>query len=719
MAEYYLNVNGNLQKSQTINLTIDANTAYATVCWVGTVVNSGDCISDVSETYCESVYVGLNDSCEVERYVNGTINWNGCVITYKITQSKNTDCDDCGSNTTSCELIDAYVSPYYVPSSATTTTVFYQYWETVKNNCEVVSRKRKFGSKEVTLSPSPSSVACDSDDRTINVPSITYSTACGSGTISGLKCYVQKQENCCDQQAKYFYTLTKNDTPSCNGGTIKFNKIKQNGNVCYEINDIFYSPQKVDASGGTVDFFIDYKKTIYEDCKRKISYGRCQDSVNIGGCVGRECCKERVKTIPYTWEGHTLCDGGNVVNLKITQKKDVTYTGDCKCDVPPDKGYCVDVHSIKRYYKLGDGTWEEINPLHPHIFPYYGGTMKVSWIYSAITVGDDCYVDISSGNTWEDFIEIPPYEGDECDGVDYVTIQYVFKKSPCAFDEATKAMLPPNICGESCYIEADKEFVYGCNGAEADFTVKKDESSCTNEFSIEYEQDRRPCSDICDSCFNKFNIELGSGGTDTVTDTASCNIALVEDTKPSWLNVTVNGRDVSYSAPMNRGSNRSGGVTFKLRNHDCYDTIIVTQPGSNEEVDPSPTDPTIVCNCDTAVFEAYSTPKDLNKKGGEHIAIGSYIFNDCIHNVATDTSCGYDITHNTQVDCNGGNVVFTSTSTGGTGFITDVTFEDGAIYGTVSENTTGSDRTCDIKILCDVEGCDSKTTQITVKQKGK
>ena len=258
-----------------------------------------------------------------------------------------------------------------------------------------------------------------------------------------------------------------------------------------------------------------------------------------------------------------------------------------------------------------------------------------------------------------------------------------------------------------------------CNGGNVNFYVEKDKSTCTNRFYIEYQQDRKPCSDTCESCLNLFNIELDSGGTIISSDTASCDISLVEDTKPSWLNVTVNGRNVSYSAPMNKGSNRSGGVTFKLKNHDCYDTIIVTQVGSNEEVDPYPVDPTIVCNCDTAVFEAYSTPKDLNKKGGEHIAIGSYIFNDCIHDVTADTSCGYDITYDTQVDCNGGDVVFTSTSTGGTSFITDITFEDGAIYGTVSENTTSEDRTCDIKILCDVEGCESKSAQITVKQKGK
>ena len=289
MAEYYLNVNGNLQKSQTINLTIDANTAYATVCWVGTVVNSGDCISDVSETYCESVYVGINTPCSPERLVSGTTYWHSCRITYKITQSENTNCDNCGDPITTCELIDAYVSPYYVPSSSTTTTVFYQYWETVKDDCKVLSRKRRFGSKEVTLSPRPSTIPCTAEtisDRTVGVGDVEY---CG-GTISGLTCYVEKPENCCDHD---------------------------DNDACYEINDIFYSPQKVDASGGTVDFFFDYKKTTYKDCKKKYSYGRFQDSIYIDECIDNACCKERVKTIPYIWNGHTLCNGGNTVNLNI------------------------------------------------------------------------------------------------------------------------------------------------------------------------------------------------------------------------------------------------------------------------------------------------------------------------------------------------------------------------------------------------------------------
>ncbi len=689
MAAYRLrNENGVLVTALTINFSVDANTAYAPVCWIGVITDTSGCIGDDYQTYCESIYIGVNTSCSNEKTISGTINWNGCTITYIITQSKSTDCEDCGSSVSECELIDAYVSPYYVPSSARTTTVYYQYWETIKNACKVLSRKRKSSSQEVSIDTS--GVACTDDERTIDVPNVDY--ACG--TIGGLKCYVQKPDNCCDHE---------------------------DDETCYEVSDIFYNPQKVDSSGGTVDFFIDYKKTTYKDCKKKYSYGRFQDSIDVRGCIGRECCKERIKTIPYTWSGHTLCNGKSTINLKIPQKRDIAYTGDCSCNVPSDKGYCVDVHSVKRYHKLGDDTWEEINPLHPYVFPYYGGTMKVSWEYSAITVGDDCYVDITSGNTWEDYIEIMPYSGSVCDGVDYVTINYVFKKSPCAFDEATKTMLPPNLCGEGCYIEADKEFLYGCNGGEANFTIKKDERACTNEFDIEYQQYRKPCSDTCESCFSKFNIELGSGGTDTVTDTATCDITLIENTKPSWLNIAVNGRSVSYSAPINKGSNREGGVTFKLRGEECYDTIIIRQPGSNEEKDPSDTDPTIECNCDTAVFEAYSSPRDLDKNGGTRLIIGSYIFNDCIENISCAESGGYDISYNTQLDCEGGEAIFTATPRGGGGgatFISNVTFEDGAIYGTASQNTTSQDRTCEINITYDIKDCGSGTATISVKQKG-
>ena len=104
MAAYRLrNENGVLVTAQTISFSVDANTAYAPVCWIGVITDTSGCIGDDDQTYCESIYIGLNTSCSNEKTISDTINWNGCTIKYIITQSKSTDCEDCGSNTTSCE----------------------------------------------------------------------------------------------------------------------------------------------------------------------------------------------------------------------------------------------------------------------------------------------------------------------------------------------------------------------------------------------------------------------------------------------------------------------------------------------------------------------------------------------------------------------------------------------------------------------------------------
>ena len=114
MVEYWLNKNGTLQKSQTINITVDADSAYATVCWVGVIRNTDGCIGDDAQNYCESIYIGVNTSCTDDKQSSGTIRWNGCTITYNITQKRRDDCEDCGNCAIFYELIDAYVNQYYV-----------------------------------------------------------------------------------------------------------------------------------------------------------------------------------------------------------------------------------------------------------------------------------------------------------------------------------------------------------------------------------------------------------------------------------------------------------------------------------------------------------------------------------------------------------------------------------------------------------------------------
>ena len=126
--KHYLKVGGNSRATeQDIILNVDCDSTYVNVCWLGVITNEEACFGDDVQTYCESIYIGVNTSCSEEKEVNGTITWYDCIITYKIIQSKRTDCEDCGSNTSTCELIDAYVSPYYVSTDTTATTVYYQY----------------------------------------------------------------------------------------------------------------------------------------------------------------------------------------------------------------------------------------------------------------------------------------------------------------------------------------------------------------------------------------------------------------------------------------------------------------------------------------------------------------------------------------------------------------------------------------------------------------
>ena len=655
--KHYLKVGDNSRATeQDIILNVDCDSTYVNVCWLGVITNEEACFGDDVQTYCESIYIGVNTSCSEEKEVNGTIPWYDCIITYKIIQSKRTDCKDCGSVVTSCQLINAYVNPYYVSYDDRRTTIYYQYWETLKDNCKVISRTIRNASREVSINPS--TVSCTASTRTISVPSIDY---CG-GRIEGLSCYVQKPDNCCDQS----------------------------GNEdCYEIGDIYYNPQKVDSSGGTVDFYFDYKKNTFKDCKKTESFGRFQDSVMIQRCVGNECCKEKTITKTYNWTNHTLCSGGNQIKLEIKRKKDLNYTGQCKCEVDnPDIGYCVNMQSIKKYYKNNRNVWTEITDSNPYVFPYYGGTMKVSWQYSAITVYDNCTSAVTKGNIWEDYVDILPYVGTDCDdGIpDSARIEYTFKKSPCSFKEDAKEILPENICSGN---------------------------NCKNVFHIDYEQYKKPCSDTCNSCLTKFNINFDSGETSS-SDTAICDVTL--SSKPEWVDVSVNGRNVTYSVLENSGSTRNGGVLFKLDGDDCYDTVIIKQTGARKNSDTHPDDPTIECNCESAFFEVYPPTNELDKNGGERKTIGTYIYNDCITNVTGDSGCY--ITIDNELDCDGGNANFTI-NTGGKIFINNVTFEEGMIYATVDKNTTNKSRSCSITITYDIKDCSGGGhANLTVTQKG-
>ena len=244
---YYLKVNGSSRESaQTISITVDYDSAYVDVCWLGVITDESECFGDDVQTYCESIYIGVND-CEEKTY-EGTIEWHDCVITYIIIQNPDPNCTSCDKTAPPCELIDYYVSPYYIPyKTASKAKVYYSYWEYSVDEeiCEII-RSKNDKNVEVNFTEAETDIKCDADSRILK-KSVSLSCV-GNKTFDF---YVQMPDNCCD-------------TPS---GT------------CYEISDVYYVDSNgslitdVDPSGETIYFCFDYKKVETDDkCNTKTSF---------------------------------------------------------------------------------------------------------------------------------------------------------------------------------------------------------------------------------------------------------------------------------------------------------------------------------------------------------------------------------------------------------------------------------------------------------------
>ena len=747
---YYLKVNGSSRESaQTISITVDYDSAYVDVCWLGVITDESECFGDDVQTYCESIYIGVND-CEEKTY-EGTIEWHDCVITYIIIQNPDPNCTSCDKTAPPCELIDYYVSPYYIPyKTASKAKVYYSYWEYSVDEeiCEII-RSKNDKNVEVNFTEAETDIKCDADSRILK-KSVSLSCV-GNKTFDF---YVQMPDNCCD-------------TPS---GT------------CYEISDVYYVDSNgslitdVDPSGETIYFCFDYKKVETDDkCNTKTSFGRFDGRAQnvpwgISGCVESECCRISGITSGYTWTNHKSCETEEdiIVPLSIRRRKDVNYSGDCSNVCEPDTGYCVENKTVTTYYKdTSNGEWtpwghliynettkeweckwcewewkkdeekwvckRDIDAKDAHKIPYYGGSMMATWEYSAITVYDDCTSGVTSGNVYEDIVDILPYSaeteddcydetkcynvtlksqgGNKCDGghaefkaeentsqQKYVSkeIEYVFKKSPCEMNDSAKLILPTSLV-----------------------ECPSGETKC-NEFAICYLQDKIPCNDDCITCVTTSRYKLTASSESSFTDSYSdCELILIDN--PYWISIEVSSDKIKYTVEANKGSDREGGVTFQVNGMDCYDTVIIWQHGDDSEVDPHPVDPDVKCDCANATFEVYPTSKKLPSKGGSNIPIGSYIYDDCDVevNVEGGTTCSISSSVS-SLDCNG-DVQFTVSSGDGDipSWLSKIKCEDGFIRADVTKNTDEEhERTCNLTIKYSIDGkeCTSKKQTLTVTQ---
>jgi hypothetical protein len=715
--KYYLKVNGSSRATQqTINLRVDYDSAYVNVCWLGVITDEGACFGDDVQTYCESVYIGIN-GCS-ERTSRGSIDWHGCTINYVIVQEPDPNCENCSPTTCSCEKISSYISPHILSVRSQTLSGITDYWFTTEDACGNINRTKK---TNVTTFPCPdiTEYNCKKEDRNKDISWHFSDGDCSSCSFTLTDtCYVAMPDNCCD-------------TPT---GT------------CYEISDIYYVNSAgtlindVSPSGETIWFYFDYKKIeTDEDCNTKTSFGRFDGRAQdikwiISGCTGSGCCKSHKETSGYTWTNHKSCveEGVDVVvPLSITRRKDVNYTGDCSSVCEADTGYCVDVSSIKKFYKDTFGNW--ITVTDDYAFPHYGGSMKVVWEYSAITVYDDCSSGVTSGNTYEDIIDILPYSaesetdcydeskcynlaltsqtGNRCNGGSanfsatkntsqqkYADrkVDYIFKKSPCDIKEEAKSALPPSLV-----------------------TCTEGQKKC-NEFEVTYKQDKTPCKDNCDTCVTTSRYRLQETTSSSFTDSYSgCELKLIDH--PNWVSVNVGGNSISYSVEANEGSDREGGVTFQVNGMNCYDTVIIWQKGANNDEDEHDEDPVVECDCDNATFSVYPA-NILPGNGGSNLVIGSYIYDDCVTSISVEGGggeCSYTVTYSPISDCS---LQATATKHSGgeiPSWIQNVTYRDGFIYaGTITPNDSSqSERTATLQVSFSTEkGACPRTESLTVTQ---
>ena len=629
---YRVLVNGSApSETNRVIANIEATDVSALICWVGIIDNDNKCNPYSGEqTYCETVYVGENTTASARTFED-TLDWHGETVWYTIYQSSAATQEECTTKTYCSGGTNVWISPYVVTKEAGGHDIkFYTEYSaitvTICDGISTITNIEKITSSGCPITDSEgfsaktefeaalSSKTCSDTDRTISascrlidiVPCLSATT--DSSTTVSATCYLQEDEECCD-----------------NSGT----------SVCYKIGDIVYSPSSVPFSGGDVYYSFDYKKLTTTNCMTSVKNGTYISSTpwHISGrTVGEqdECLRKQVTSsfTPSFADFMTCVDSASTITLSVWQGKNTTACTEETCD--ECLGYIIDGASIGQSAYTSNGTWERIgNSGATHTFPSYGGQLRVEWKYSAITRYDDCSYSITSGNTWTDIKQISPsdecYNVDESDETDPISIEYVFK-----------------------------------NGTAKCFPDIPALSADCNTFTINYKQKKTPCVQDCPSCMGDGVITLDCGysastdaitkeviydkteisGVTAVSSKTNCNVisAITDTIDSNWLLVEKkgNGEYYVYSAKTaNSGSSRTCTVSFdlgKIGNVPCTESVTVTQLGSGAEQDPSGHEAEIVCPCryaDGLYFGVYSLG-EIPYKGGSPLDIASYGYGECV-----------------------------------------------------------------------------------------
>jgi hypothetical protein len=350
--------------SSNIRVVVDATAASATICWrySATITSDDGCNENtIIDTTCTNVEIEPNNSCE-EKETYGSITWNGLVINYTIVQKGNEEyCDKCGEDNVTYELIRTWVQPSVIKcNESISPTLYYSYYETTENNCGI-ERKRLTGYTTVALDCEESEEPTRKEGTATiafgdTVSSVTFTYVCDS----------------CDQ---------------CIPNSVKI-----------KVGNVYFDEEYVTCTGGTVHYKINYKKTEFDrECNKKVTNGVAEGTWNVPPCT-EHCCEDHMATGIINIEGQN-------VDISILMKADYDNTcGTCNCVTEHKTTYCTSSDG-KVYYpkkdQYGNTTWSEEGSV-----PFFGGTIKVKFSYTATTTFSDCTTGVSKG-TYEELIVIP------------------------------------------------------------------------------------------------------------------------------------------------------------------------------------------------------------------------------------------------------------------------------------------------------------------------
>lgn len=760
-------------KNTEIRVNVGAKDTSASICWVGITKTVDDCWTSSEEgSYCESVYIGENTDCTNDKVYTGTFLWHGITIYYEITQA-HADCPPCPSYS-DCEIVDYLLEPYYLPyATKTDAKIYYQYWlYSVDDDCNII-RTLQSSSITISFSSADTKIDCDAESRTIE-SAVTLACNetldlewyvkmpddCCNDTTDCI-CYAITDINYSPSivpsngaVVSYYFDYKKIHTEHC-VQKVTFGRYSGEWTI---------DPCDKDDDTAALRCCRNHTETIQlsaltSDWNDKIlcnNKGLCTDPPEYVSSVTLSIVQ--AKDPSYSGDCGNVCEPD--VGYCVTKDTIKTYYKN------ESNKWVQWGHSEYN----GDTLvwiWDD----NDYELPWFGGNLKVEWNYSAFTIYDDCTTGLTTGNLWEDVYDITPYEGDDCKGdcgsisftnesadrcnggtVDfsfsdntdssYTIIEYpiTFKKAPCELSDKDK--FPPSVSA-----------ICSC-----DTSVEGDDGCDCNKFEIKYKQEFSPCDDGCDICIKPHNeivyicskcgYKIGTdkdakpykgkcpicdetfknedkvtlsesviyyfpegGGEITDPDAYDTDCTLKIINKPSWATATLSGGNMTLTTDENKGSDRKGGITFQLNGEDCYDTIVISQMGANEE-DPHGVDPDADCDC-TATFDVFPTHYNLSANGG-FMVIGSYIFDDCVKDIGNN-SCSITA-DSTTTNCSG-TVKFYKTN--GLGWIANLKFEDNKIWGEVGVNIEESARSTQLIVTHkDKDGNECTPKTITITQDG-